>query len=39
MYAGSDAPLYAFSLFLPTIINKVPDAITNPPFEKVLIAI
>jgi len=23
MYAGSDGPLYAFSLFLPTIINQV----------------
>ncbi|KAF9650536.1 MFS general substrate transporter [Thelephora ganbajun] len=23
MYAGSDAPLYAFSLFLPTIINQL----------------
>lgn len=29
MYAGSDAPLYAFSLFLPTIINKVPTDVMN----------
>ena len=30
MSAGSGVPLYAFSLFLPTIINQVSDDVTNP---------
>lgn len=29
MYAGCDGPIYAFSLFLPTIINQVSVGITN----------
>ena len=36
MYAGSAAPLYAFALFLPTIISKVSAEITSPTFGSML---
>ena len=29
MYAGNTAPLYAFALFLPTIINQVSASVVN----------
>ena len=33
MFAGSVAPLYAFALFLPTIISKVLADVTIPAFR------
>ena len=31
MFAGIIAPVYAFALFLPTIINQVPADVANSP--------